>query len=163
MASTRRSGSKLHRVPPRDQIPPTHSTLSALFLQAFYDTGAPGKWNDLMYKYIYDFRNAIPRNRKDQASHRGNLQKELLKPDMTWGVFLKGMKFLGATGFDVVIKLRMEDGSTPELYTSVNLGQRVHIPPEPEVPAQTSILTSVEEQEYMNNHLLRNDTSSTDT
>ena len=162
MASTRRSGSKLHRVPPRDQIPPTHSTLAVLFLQAFYDTGAPGKWNDLMYNYIFDYRHAIPRNRKDQASHRGNLQKELLKPDMTWGVFLKGMKFLGAEEFEITIIPRMENGQRPVLSTIVNLGQRIHIPPDPEAPPQTTTLTPSEEQEYFNNQNLNNDASSSD-
>lgn len=162
MAIKRRTGSTLKRVPPRDQIPTTHSTLAALFLQAFYDTGAPGKWNDLMYNYIYDFRNAVPRNRKDQASHRGNLQKELLKPDMTWGVFLKGMKFLGATSFDIVIKLHLEDGSHPELYTTVNLGQRVHIPPEPETTPNLSILSSEEEQEFLKQHSNHDDNTNTD-
>lgn len=158
MTKRRRSSSKLNRVPARDQIPATHSTLAALFLQAFYDTGAMAKWQDLMFYYIHDYRNAIPRNRKDQASHRGNLQKELFKPDMTWGVFLKGMRFLGAEEFDIRIVPRMENGQRPILEATVNLGRRMHIPPDPETPAHHTVLTPEEEKEYLQQHPLSDDT-----
>lgn len=96
-------------------------------------------WDRLMNQYINDARNCVPRNKKDQSSARGNLQKELLKPEMTWKVFLKGIRFLGITSFEINIIAKHANGKQTIHSHSVNLGTPVMLPPiENEQPSDTS-------------------------
>ena len=65
----------------------------------------------LLADYVRDKRNKVPDNRRDQSSIMGNLTKELSRPDMTWKVFCKGMKFLQFTRFEICLKCYKRDGS----------------------------------------------------
>lgn len=72
--------------------------LSRLFREILKDINIqPMAWSSLMERFLDDPRNRIPRNGKDRSSARGNMNKELCRPTMTWKVFRKGLQFLGAT------------------------------------------------------------------
>lgn len=95
------------------------------------------KWNYLMSMYIADRRNAIPRNKREQASARGNLQKELLKNEMSWNVFVKGLKFLNLKGYELFLVAHHQDGSkTTHKLEPVGLGTRLIAPEDNPLPPQ---------------------------
>src|ERR1035437_1355290 len=78
--------------------------LANLFEQIMWDIGMGlNQWNHLMLQWISDPNKCIPDNMKDKSSARGNLQKELLKPRMSWQVFCKGLKFLNIRKFKITI------------------------------------------------------------
>lgn len=92
-------------------------------------------WNYLMGMYIADRRNAIPRNKRDQASAKGNLQKELLKDEMSWNVFVKGLKFLNLKGYELYLVAHHEDGSkTTHQLEPFGLGTRLISPEDAPLP-----------------------------
>jgi hypothetical protein len=97
------------------------------------------KYDQLMHRYLLDARNCIPRNRKEQSSARGNLQKELLKSDMSWKVFMKGLRFLEVLSIDISITLTHSDGKKSTHSTSVNLGNRIELADELDQPRHNSI------------------------
>lgn len=102
--------------------------LAALFLKLIIATGAAdqGVWNKLMFKYLSDVRNAIPRNKKDQATAKGNLQKEILKDELTFNVLVKGMRFLDFGKVKIIIEGTLNDtGETIRVDHSMNLGERI--------------------------------------
>lgn len=105
--------------------------LAALFLKLIVSTGAAERdvWDKLMFKYLSDLRNAIPRNKKDQATAKGNLQKELLKDDLTFNVFTKGLRFLDFTDIKIIIQAtRSSNGETIQVEQPLSLGERIHVP-----------------------------------
>jgi hypothetical protein len=86
-------------------------------------------WNILMIAYLLDPKNGIPRNSREQSSAKGNLDKEFAKPNMTWKVFCKAIRFLNIMKFDIIIKAHHANGSTREYIYPVNLGES-HVPKE---------------------------------
>lgn len=101
--------------------------LAALFLKLIIATGAAdqGVWNRLMFKYLSDVRNAIPRNKKDQATAKGNLQKEILKDDLTFNVLVKGLRFLDFTKVKIIIEGTLPTGECVRADHTMNLGERI--------------------------------------
>ena len=78
-------------------------TLSKLFRQILLDVGVtPMQWSKLMQGYLTNPRNRVPKNGRDRSTHRGNLNKELRKPNMTWNNFKRGLIFLSP------VKIRFE-------------------------------------------------------
>lgn len=138
----RTHSNKLGREVSEPKGPSTSSSvLSRIFRNMTVDLGlsALSAWDRLMNQYINDARNCVPRNKKDQSSARGNLQKELLKPEMTWKVFLKGIRFLGIISFEINIIAKHANGKQTIHSHSVNLGTPVMLPPiENEQPSDTS-------------------------
>src|SRR5690606_34872536 len=55
----------------------------------------------------------------DRSSIRGNMNKELRRPSMTWNVLCKGLKFLKFEVFTVYIEGQLIDGKDFNAYTSV--------------------------------------------
>ena len=79
--------------------------LSRVFRQIMADIGMTHQyWGQLMKRYVEDPRNRVRQNSRDMSSARGNLAKELIRDDMTWAVFLKGMRFLNPRW----VKLKIE-------------------------------------------------------
>lgn len=109
----------------------TSSVLTIMFQTMARDFGlwATYKWDQCMNQYVNDARNSIPRNLKDQATARGNLQKELLKEEMSWKVFCKGLRFLGVVKFQFKIIATHANGKETEHSHTVNLGNAVTLPP----------------------------------
>lgn len=103
------------------------AVLSKLFGKMVCDMGYENlsKWNTLMHRYLTDRRNAIPQNKKDMSSARGNLHKELMKGHMSWNVFNKGMRFIDLKGYEITITAHHRDGSTSTTSETVGLGERV--------------------------------------
>lgn len=80
--------------------------LSLIFRRTLAELGVNATmWNRLMLGYLSDKRNRIPNNSRARSSTRGNLTKELSKPNMTWRNFEKGIKFLNPV--EATFNLRM--------------------------------------------------------
>lgn len=66
----------------------------------------PWRWKQLMELHVEDPRSGVPSTPKDRSSARGNLNKELRKPKITWGTFVKGVLLLNP------VKVRFETHMT---------------------------------------------------
>lgn len=85
----------------------TSGVLSRAFRQMLADLSiSVPQWSQYMHEFIMDPRNGIPRNRREQTSHRGNLTKEFTRPHMTWKVFTKAMRFLQVVDLEITFKIR---------------------------------------------------------
>jgi len=67
-------------------------------VKAFY-------WSSLMEMFLGNPANGIDQNAKARATARGNLNKELLREQMSWNVFLKALRFLGAIRVEFTVKI----------------------------------------------------------
>lgn len=104
-----------------------NGVLSRLFRIMWRDLGIDiPRGNSLMTNYIMDPRNGIPRNKKDQAVQRGNLTKEFIKEQMTWKVFLKGMRFLQLKKIKFTVEATHWNDRITIHSTDVNLGSPRH-------------------------------------
>lgn len=132
---SKKTRTKVRDMSDRTQAPEGPSTSSSVLSRMFWKMVADfgystfHRWEKLMMQYINDARNCIPRNRNAQSSARGNLQKELVKPEMTWKVFCKGMRFLGITSFEFKIIAHHSNGKETVHSHRVNLGTPVELPP----------------------------------
>lgn len=90
-------------------------TLSRLFRKMMVELNiTPMKFSALLADYVRDKRNKVPDNRRDQSSIMGNLTKELSRPDMTWKVFCKGVRFLQFTRFEICLRAYRSNGKPIE-------------------------------------------------
>lgn len=79
---------------------------------------SPIQWNKLMIDYI---RAMVESNTTmDRSSIRGNMNKELRRPSMTWNVLCKGMRFLKFEAFTVSVHGDLMDGREFNAYTSIS-------------------------------------------
>lgn len=102
----------------------TIGVLARLFRQILFDLDVnPFKWAMMMQRYLDDPRNGIPRNSKDRSSARGNLNKELRRPKMTWKVFRKALMFLGPVEATFIVRLKWQGGKTTEHDVKLVTGQ----------------------------------------
>ena len=102
------------------------SILARLFRKIIHDNGVtPERFNSLMELYLSDRRNSIPQNTKDRASARGNFRKELLKNNMSWKVFCKGLRFLNVKRFDLAVDIEQPNGKMTHHVTSIDLGDPI--------------------------------------
>lgn len=99
--------------------------LSRLFRQILLDLNiGPARFASLLQDYINDVRNCIPDNRKDRTSSRGNMTKEFSRPQMTWRVFCKALRFLQIKKIEFVIKAHHANGKATLHSTVVDFGSR---------------------------------------
>ena len=63
-------------------------------------------YNELMIRYVN--KACLTGSRKDRAGVRASLNKELLKPSMTWKTWIKGLVFLAITKVEVSLVLTHE-------------------------------------------------------
>ena len=102
-----------------------NGVLSRLFRQMLHDLNITGpRFGNLLYDYITDSRHGVPNNKKDQTSIRGNLTKEFARPQMTWKVLCKALRFLQIVKIDLVIKAYHANGKTSLHSTVVQFGSR---------------------------------------
>lgn len=102
-----------------------NGVLSRLFRKMLLDLGImPPKFGSFLQDYIIDTQRNIPNNKRDQTSMRGNLTKEFAKPQMTWKVFCKALRFLQIIKIDLVIKAYHGNGMTTLHSTEVQFGNR---------------------------------------
>jgi hypothetical protein len=79
---------------------------------------SPIQWNKLMNEYI---KMMVESNTTmDRSSIRGNMNKELRRPSMTWNVLCKGLRFLKFEAFTISIEGELLDGKEFNAYTSVS-------------------------------------------
>lgn len=96
--------------------------LTQMFRKILWQLGiGPAIADKLMNDYLDNPYNGIGKREKDRYNHRGNLIKELGEDKMTWNVFLKALKFLGAIEFEFIIRLRRRKKSTGELITTEHI------------------------------------------
>lgn len=92
--------------------------LSQLWRMMLVDLNiGPRHWNILMERYLHNPYNGVRDNAQDRTYTRGNLTKELNQRDMSWNVFMKGLRFLGAHQVDLVIDLKRNQGNTKHKIT----------------------------------------------
>jgi hypothetical protein len=107
------------------QVHGANGILASLFRQMLGDLNISiARWGSLMADFISDARNNVPNNQKDRTSMRGNLTKEFSRPQMTWKVFCKGLRFLQITKIELTIRAHHPNGRTTSHSTVVNLGTR---------------------------------------
>lgn len=99
-----------------------NGVLARLFRTMLKDLGVDGaRWGSLMSDYLTDPRNAVPENKRDKTSARGNINKELFRPQMTWKVFFKGLRFLKIAEFEIQIITVRKNGQRYVHVTNVVL------------------------------------------
>ena len=87
--------------------------LAALFRKILRDQGINNyRFGLLVNAYLDDPRNGIPKNGKDRSSTRGNLQKEVFRPSMTFKVFRKALLLLAPDEIELIVKLKWGNGHT---------------------------------------------------
>jgi hypothetical protein len=101
-----------------------NGVLSRLWRQILVDLNIrEARFGELLQAYVLDPRNAVPNNKRDQISTRGNLNKEFGRPQMTWKVFCKALKFLNIAKIEFVINATHTNGKLTSHSTLVNLGR----------------------------------------
>ena len=80
------------------------------------------RWNALVIAYLRDPRNSIPQTNNALTSARGNLSKEILKPSMTWKVWVKSMRLLQVVKIDFHLRFHCYKREHIEHTMSMNLG-----------------------------------------
>ncbi len=70
-----------------------------------------------------------PENFKEISSIRTNLRKELMRPVMTWKVFIRGLKVLNVKQFDFAVKAEIDRKGGDEGPTEVTVVYRVCLDP----------------------------------
>ncbi len=84
------------------------SVLASMFKTILMDLGITAmRFDQLIDRYMV---NALISNIKEVSSQRGNLKKELLKAQMSWKVFIKGLVFLGVVRFELALTLHHANG-----------------------------------------------------
>ena len=115
--------------------------LARLFRELLKDIGmTPMAWSSKMERFLDDPRNRIPRNGKDRSSARGNMNKELCRPTMTWKVFRKGLQFLGA------VHVRFEIHATWPNRTKTVTGINIQLAPSNHARDKTVVKDSEDEE-----------------
>lgn len=87
------------------------ATLSKLWRIILKDLNIGGyRFSMLMERFLNDPNNHVPNNPKERFNNRGNLNKEMSNPTMSWKVFCKCMRFLQFTEFRITLEARHQDG-----------------------------------------------------
>lgn len=79
---------------------------------------SPVQWNKLMIDYIKNIGDS--NTSMDRSSIRGNMNKELHRPSMTWNVLCKGLQFLKFEACTVSVYGDLHDGREFNAYTSIS-------------------------------------------
>lgn len=117
---------------PHRYVDQTHRTangiLASLFRRILGDLNiSVARWQSLMADFVSDAHNGAPSNQKDRTSMRGNLTKEFSRPQMTWKVFCKGLRFLQVVRFRLTIEATWPNGRTSVHGAVVDLGKRQNL------------------------------------
>lgn len=120
-----------------------NGVLSKLFRMIMIELNVGGmRWGTLMHEFVKDARNGVPDNRRDQTSIRGNLTKEFARPQMTWKVFMKAMRFLQVRNLKITLEITHDARENPTVV-SVNVPLELPVAAvleeteEPQVPGES--------------------------
>lgn len=88
---------------------------------------SPAQMNKNMLAWLDDPRNNIPNNGATRSSERGNLIKEMTRPNMTWKVFMKCIRFLRPLNIKLTVELEWagQRKTQHELSVRVNHAEAV--------------------------------------
>lgn len=76
----------------------------------------------LMNHWLNDPRNGIGKFPKDRSTARGNLTKEILRPNMTWDVFIKALRWLKVVRVEFCVKITREsEGRTKTTQHAIDI------------------------------------------
>jgi len=77
----------------------------------------------LIDAWLKDPANGVPDDMKRRSSARGNLMKEIARPDMTFRVFLKGVRWLRPQDVTFTVDLGYAHGAKRSARIRINLRQ----------------------------------------
>lgn len=84
------------------------------------------QWSKQMSLYLSDPMNNIGNNPKRVSQARNNLQKEILKDNMTWNNFEKAIKFIGAFKMRITVELHYPNGKVHRHDEEIYFGHQTH-------------------------------------
>jgi hypothetical protein len=88
----------------------------------------PMWWDSLMKDWLSDYRQGAGEEpRKKITSMRGNLMKELGKPEMTWKVFFKGIRFLQPIKVEFALRITWRAKRVTEHVQAIEFGERSNL------------------------------------
>lgn len=88
----------------------------------------PMWWHSLMEEFLSDYRKgAGEQPKKKITSMRGNLIKELGKPEMTWKVIYKGIRFLQPIKVEVILRFHWRTKRITEHTQTIDFGDRENL------------------------------------
>lgn len=89
----------------------SQNLLTQLFRQILVELNiGPKIFETLVKRYLVDPHSGIADDPTARNNHRGNLMKELANNDMTWRVFLKALRVIGVSDFEVVLNIKRRNG-----------------------------------------------------
>lgn len=92
-----------------------------LFRKILWDLDIhPYKWAHLLSRYLNDPRNGYT-TKAARDSRRGNLNKELRKPRLTFGTVMEGIKLLGPLRMRLIAEFDWESGKTTQHMVTQNI------------------------------------------
>ena len=96
--------------------------IGASFFRVDQERTVLERYNSLMNHFLHDPKNSIPQHNEGISAARGNLAKELLKPEMSWKVFVKGLRLMQVTRIEFNLSLHLANKSVLEHTETMNLG-----------------------------------------
>lgn len=103
---------------PKQSINETTHTLARLWRVILNDAGVqPHIWDWLMREYLNNPHYSQARTSKDRSSERGNLNRELSKPELTWNTFMKGLALLNPVRVKFIVEITWKEGEQPTQHS----------------------------------------------
>lgn len=85
--------------------------LSKLWRTMLKDNQISGyRFSMLVERFLNNPKHKVPDNPKERFDNRGNLNKELTNPQMSWKVFIKSLRLQDVLDFKLTIEARHRDG-----------------------------------------------------
>lgn len=86
--------------------------LTFLFRKILHDQNITiNTWNRLLDQCINRPVNGKPREGKARSTERNNICKEIVRVNMTWGVFLKGIRVLNPISIRLTVEIQWRAGA----------------------------------------------------
>lgn len=96
--------------------------LARLWRTIVRDLNIPlGQFEIHLTQFVNNARRGIDSSKVANYFNRGNLRRELVKPSMTFKVFIKALKVLNVERFDLSIKIYKKNGTSSVHQTSVDI------------------------------------------
>lgn len=89
----------------------SQNLLTKLFRQVLVELNIGAKtFEPLVKRYLRDPHSGIADDPTARNNHRGNLMKELASNDMTWRIFLKALRVIGVSEFELALSIKRRSG-----------------------------------------------------
>jgi hypothetical protein len=91
---------------------PAKDVLAKLIRAILWDRNIiPHKWDKLIDAYINDPRNEIGNSHRERSVARGNLNKEISSPTVSWRVFEKFLRIINPSSVQLRVEVVWKDGT----------------------------------------------------